>query len=56
MQIINGKIIIGNKQTWLLAAELHYFRMNPAGWEDRLDKLIAAGCNAVAFYIPWLIH
>ncbi|MCG9896041.1 MAG: beta-galactosidase, partial [Fimbriimonadaceae bacterium] len=28
----------------------------PAEWEDRLVKAKAGGCNAIASYIPWLIH
>ncbi|MEG1408017.1 MAG: beta-galactosidase, partial [Ruthenibacterium sp.] len=25
-------------------------------WENALDKLIQAGCNAVAYYVPWFVH
>lgn len=40
----------------VLSGEVHYFRLDPADWSDRLDKLIEAGCDTVATYIPWLWH
>lgn len=39
-----------------MAGEVHYFRLHRRDWADRLDKLRAAGCNAVASYMPWLVH
>ncbi len=35
------------------SATLHYFRIHPSAWEDRLLKLKAAGFNTVETYIPW---
>ena len=40
----------------VMAGEVHYFRLHREDWADRLDKLVAAGCTAVATYIPWLVH
>ena len=39
-----------------MAGEVHYFRLHREDWADRLDKLVAAGCDAVAAYMPWLVH
>jgi beta-galactosidase len=39
-----------------MAGEVHYFRLHRADWADRLDKLAAAGCDAVSAYMPWLVH
>jgi beta-galactosidase len=39
-----------------MSGEVHYFRLRRADWADRLDKLVAAGCDAVASYMPWLVH
>ena len=38
----------------VMAGEIHYFRVDRAEWEDRLDKLVEVGCTCVAAYIPWL--
>ena len=54
---IQGRdILINGKETWLIAGEIHYFRLDQKEWEDRLNKLIESGCNAVAFYVPWFVH
>ncbi|MDE7220262.1 MAG: beta-galactosidase, partial [Oscillospiraceae bacterium] len=35
---------------------IHYFRVVPEYWRDRLEKLKAFGCNTVETYIPWNMH
>ncbi len=40
----------------VLSGEVHYFRLDPAVWADRLDAARATGLNTVATYIPWLVH
>src|SRR5690625_17290 len=35
---------------------MHYFRIVPEYWEDRLLKLKACGFNCVETYIPWNLH
>jgi len=52
----NGQIIIDGKPTLLLCGEIHYYRLQPNEWEDRLDRLQECGMNAVATYIPWVLH
>ncbi len=47
---------IENKPVLLLSAEVHYYRLDPRDWQDRLDKLKACGFNTVATYVPWLCH
>jgi beta-galactosidase len=39
-----------------MSGEVHYFRLHREDWADRLDKLVASGCDAVAAYMPWLVH
>lgn len=48
--------IIGGKPRLVLAGEVHYFRLKREDWLDRIQKAKAAHCNAVASYIPWLVH
>ena len=52
----NGQIIIDGKPVLLLCGEIHYYRLTPDQWEDRLDKLQQCGMNAVATYVPWVLH
>lgn len=35
---------------------IHYFRVLPEYWEDRLIKLVNCGFNTVESYVPWNIH
>ncbi|MBD2870852.1 beta-galactosidase [Paenibacillus sp. IB182493] len=35
---------------------MHYFRVVPEYWEDRLRKLKACGFNTVETYVPWNFH
>ncbi|GAB3121484.1 beta-galactosidase [Glaciibacter psychrotolerans] len=40
----------------MLAGALHYFRVHPDLWEDRLRRLAAMGANTVDTYIAWNFH
>ena len=40
----------------ILSGAIHYFRVVPEYWEDRLKKLKACGLNTVETYIPWNLH
>ncbi|KAF7636717.1 Glyco_hydro_35 domain-containing protein [Meloidogyne graminicola] len=39
-----------------ISGEIHYFRIHPWLWHDRLYKVRAAGLNAVQVYVPWNFH
>lgn len=56
IKIKNKQIIINDKPTLIMCGEVHYFRLKREEWQDRLDKLKLAGCNAVASYVPWVCH
>ncbi len=44
-------------QPWLWrAGEFQYFRIRPDLWQPGLEKLKAAGFNAISSYIPWVWH
>ena len=55
-QITQHEFLIDGKAQPLLCGEIHYFRMSRSAWEPALDALVAAGCNAVSYYVPWLVH
>lgn len=40
----------------IISGSVHYFRVVPEYWRDRLEKLRAMGCNTVETYIPWNLH
>lgn len=39
-----------------LSGSIHYFRVIPSQWSDRLYKVRAMGLNAVEYYVPWNMH
>ncbi len=52
----DGAFILHGKPTIVNSGELHYFRVDPASWDERLDQARGAGLNTVASYIPWRWH
>ncbi|MFG2874882.1 beta-galactosidase family protein [Streptomyces sp. NPDC048337] len=40
----------------IVSGALHYFRVHPDLWEDRLHRLRAMGVNTVDTYVPWNFH
>lgn len=40
----------------MVSGAIHYFRVVPGYWRDRLLKLQACGFNTVETYIPWNLH
>ena len=48
--------LLDGKPFRLLAGAMHYFRIHPAYWEDRLRKLRAMGLNTVETCVAWNRH
>ncbi|MEU1424210.1 beta-galactosidase family protein [Kitasatospora sp. NPDC005751] len=40
----------------IISGALHYFRVHPDLWDDRLRRLRAMGANTVDTYVPWNFH
>lgn len=40
----------------ILSGALHYFRVPPQYWDDRLRKMKLMGLNTVETYVPWNLH
>ncbi|EOH85706.1 hypothetical protein UAS_01844 [Enterococcus asini ATCC 700915] len=40
----------------IISGAIHYFRVVPEYWRDRLEKLRLMGCNTVETYVPWNLH
>ena len=47
---------IDGKPVKIISGGIHYFRIVPEYWRDRLEKLKAMGCNTVETYVPWNMH
>src|SRR5690349_17610390 len=56
VEAVDGQLVINGQPHLIISGEIHYFRLDRTDWEDRIIKLKAAGGNAVASYIPWLVH
>lgn len=52
----NDHFIIDGQPTRIISGAIHYFRVVPEYWEDRLKKLKACGFNTVETYMPWNLH
>lgn len=48
--------VIDGKEIRIISGAIHYFRVVPQYWEDRLRKLKACGFNTVETYMPWNLH
>ena len=55
-RIQNGRIMIDGRPARIISGAIHYFRVHPELWEDRLDKAVACGLNAVETYFCWNLH
>ena len=53
---IKDNFYLDGKPFKIISGGIHYFRVVPEYWKDRLEKLKAMGCNTVETYIPWNMH
>ncbi|PVE11512.1 glycoside hydrolase family 35 protein [Streptomyces scopuliridis] len=56
LQIDDGGFRLDSEPFRLLSGGLHYFRVHPAQWADRLHKARLMGLNTVETYVPWNLH
>lgn len=40
----------------IISGAIHYFRVHPEQWRDRLKRLVAMGCDTVETYVAWNVH
>ena len=52
----NKQFLMDGKPYRILSGAIHYFRIHPDYWEDRLTKLRACGFNTVETYTCWNLH
>lgn len=53
---IKDDFYLNGERFKLISGSIHYFRVPPDYWRDRLVKLKNLGCNTVETYIPWNGH
>lgn len=53
---IKDDIYMNGEKFQIISGSIHYFRVVPEYWRDRLEKLKAMGCNTVETYIAWNVH
>ena len=56
IRIGKEKIYIDGKPEKIVSGAMHYFRIHPEYWRDRLLKLKECGCNCVETYVAWNLH
>ncbi len=53
---IKETFYLNGEEFKMISGTVHYFRIVPEYWHDRLNKLKLMGCNTVETYIPWNFH
>ena len=53
---IKETFYLDGKPFRIISGSIHYFRVVPEYWRDRLEKLPSQGLNTVETYIPWNMH
>lgn len=61
--VVGRKFEIADDKFWkdgqafqIIGGDLHYFRVVPEYWEDRLLRAKALGLNTIQTYVPWNLH
>ena len=54
--IENDAFMRDGTPTAVLSGSMHYTRVHPKYWRDRLMRLRAMGLNTVCTYVPWMLH
>ncbi|MFF2273743.1 glycoside hydrolase family 35 protein [Agromyces sp. NPDC058136] len=56
LSFADGAFLRDGRPHRVLSGSLHYFRVHPEQWRDRLERLVALGLNTVDTYIAWNFH
>lgn len=52
----DGKLYLGDEPFYLISGDVHYFRIHPSQWEERLKLMADFGLTAIQTYCPWNLH
>lgn len=53
---IKDKFYLNGEPFQIISGGIHYFRVVPEYWRDRLEKIKMLGCNTIETYVAWNIH
>ncbi|GAK52521.1 beta-galactosidase [Candidatus Moduliflexus flocculans] len=56
VRFVSNAIYIQNTPAIILCGSLFYFRIPRGLWQDRINKIKAAGYNCIDVYFPWNYH
>ena len=56
LSIEKDDFFIDGEKTQIIAGAMHYFRIHPDYWRDRMEKMVACGINTLETYIAWNVH
>mmetsp|Transcript_13310 Transcript_13310/g.40276 ORF Transcript_13310/g.40276 Transcript_13310/m.40276 type:complete len:730 (-) Transcript_13310:513-2702(-) len=54
--IENNRFMLDGEPFQIISGSIHYSRIHPAYWRDRLLRVKSMGLNAIQFYVPWNQH
>ncbi|CAM9943108.1 unnamed protein product, partial [Heterosigma akashiwo] len=55
-EVYNDEFQLDGSPIQVFACEIHYFRIHPGYWKDRIGQIKSLGCNALQIYVPWNLH
>lgn len=53
LKISNRKFYLNDKEFYLASGDIHYFRIHPSDWKQRLSLAKDFGLTAIQTYVPW---
>ncbi|MER8044458.1 beta-galactosidase [Streptomyces sp. NPDC094032] len=56
LEIADDGFRLDDRPFRIVSGALHYFRVHPEQWADRLHKARLLGLNTVETYVPWNLH
>lgn len=56
LKVVGDEFLLDGEPIQIISGAIHYFRVVPEYWKDRLMKLKACGFNTVETYVPWNLH
>ncbi len=56
LNIKDGKFYINDEPFFLVSGDIHYFRIHPSQWRERLRLMRDFGLTAIQTYCPWNLH
>lgn len=52
----NKQFLLDTEPFQIISGAMHYFRVLPEYWKDRMIKLKEMGCNTLETYVAWKLH